>query len=184
MQVVAQLIVAITLFGSAILPASAGYNVWTSEYTFSLPELQTAIAKKFPVQLRYAEVFDVQVSHPRMTLDSAQNRVITTVDVKVSSALLLPTPLNGKVALSSRLKYDPASRAIQLDAPNVDHVDVNGLPAQYIQQLNAIGAVVAQQVLQGYPIHTFAAEDLRIANKAFEPGAITVQSDGIAVQIN
>ncbi|WP_228124557.1 DUF1439 domain-containing protein [Glaciimonas soli] len=165
-------------------PAIAGYNVWTNEYTLSRQELQSVVARQFPTQLRYAEVFDVQVSHPQLQFAPEKNRLITTVQVKISSALLLQAPLNGTVTLSNRLKYDSTTRSIRLDAPNVDQVDVYGLPAQYTQQLTAIGSLIAQQVLQNYPIHTFRTEDLRIANKSFEPGAITVQSDGIAVEVN
>lgn len=184
MRIVKRIIATITILGCIAQPAIAGYNVWTNEYTLSRQELQSVIVRQFPTQLRYAEVFDVQVSDPQLQFAPERNRLITTVQVKVSSALLLQTPLSGTVTFSNRLKYDSATRAIRLDAPNVDQVDVHGLPAQYAQQLTAIGSLIAQQVLQNYPIHTFRAEDLRVANKSFEPGAITVQSDGIAVEVN
>lgn len=163
--------------------ASAGYNVWTNEYTLPLADLQMAIQRKFPANLRYAEVFEVSVSNPRVTLNAAENRVVTLMNLKAVSNLLLPTPLTGTLALSSRLTYDPPSRAIRLKAPSVDRIDVDGMGAQYSQQLNAIGAVVAQQLLNDYPIYTFKPEQLRIGNKTFEPGTITIHSDSIVVQV-
>lgn len=170
--------------GMTVTPtASAGYNVWTNDYTLPLIDLQRAIERKFPTRLRYAEVFEVYLSNPRLTLNVAENRIITLVNLKVVSNLLLPTPLTGTLALSSRLKYDPLARAIRLDAPSVDRINVDGVGAQYSQQLNAIGAVVAQQVLNDYPIYTFKPEELRLGGKTFEPGTITMQSDSIVVQV-
>ncbi|AMO96121.1 hypothetical protein CFter6_3488 [Collimonas fungivorans] len=169
---------------AAAAGAWAGYNIWSNEYTFSQQQLQTAIESKFPQQLRYAEVFNVGLKNPHLTLNPAQNRVLTQVNVSVVSPLLLAGTLNGAITLSSGLKYDRATRAVQLDNPTVDNIDFSNVPAQYKPQLSQIGAVVAQQVLNNYPIYTFRSEELRLNGKTFEPGAITVQQDGIAVEIN
>src|SRR5947209_2657035 len=89
---------------TAATAAGSGYNVWTNEYTLPLADLQIAIQRKFPARLRYAEVFEVYASNPRLTLNAAENRVVTLVNLKVVSNLLLPVPLTGTLALSSRLK--------------------------------------------------------------------------------
>jgi len=163
--------------------AWGGYNVWSNEYTLSQQQLQTAIESKFPARLRYAEVFTVDLRHPRLALNPTENRVVTTVSVSVQSQLPL-VPLNGTIKLSSGLKYDSQARAIRLDNPTVDSIDFGELAAPYAQQLNEIGAIVAQRVLKDYPIYTFKPEQLRLNGKLFEPGAITVQADGIAVEVN
>lgn len=164
--------------------AWAGYNIWTNEYTLSQKQLQSVIETRFPQQLRYAEVFNVNLKNPRLTLNPAQNRVLTQVSVDVFSPLLLAAPLNGAITLSSGLKYDKATRAILLDNPAVDSIDFSAVPAQYKQQLSQIGMIVAEQVLKDYPVYTFTSDELRLSGKTFEPGAITVQADGIAVKIN
>ena len=164
--------------------AWAGYNVWTGDYTFSRQELQDAVDKRFPARLRYAQVLDVQLTHPRLLLDEANNRVTTQMDAQVSNTLLPAPPINGTLSLSSGLRYDPARRAVLLDNPSVERVQVAGMPAQYGEQLNAIGAVVAQQLLRDYPLYTFKPEELHVAGKDVEPGAMTVLADGIKVQVN
>ena len=164
--------------------AWAGYNVWTGDYTFSRQELQDAVDKRFPARLRYAQVLDVQLTQPRLLLDEANNRVTTQMDAQVSNTLLPAPPINGTLSLSSGLRYDPAKRAVLLDNPSVERVQVAGMPAQYGEQLNAIGAVVAQQLLRDYPLYTFKPEELHVAGKDVEPGAITVLADGIKVQVN
>ncbi len=161
----------------------AAYNVWTNEYTFPRADLQSAIATQFPRKLRYMEMFDVNLSNPRLSLNEKTNRLITTVDAQIDNKLLMNKPVTGTLSMSSALKYDAATRAVRLDAPAVEKVDIAGVPAQYAPQLNAIGNAAAEQVLKDYPVYTFKPEQLEMNGKRFEPGAITVLSDGIKVEI-
>nr|WP_157212548.1 DUF1439 domain-containing protein [Herbaspirillum sp. CF444] len=161
----------------------AAYNVWTNEYTFPRADLQSAIATQFPRKLRYMEMFDVNLSNPRLSLNEKTNRLITTVDAQIDNKLLMNKPVTGTLSMSSALKYDTATRAVRLDAPAVEKVDIAGVPAQYAPQLNAIGNAAAEQVLKDYPVYTFKPEQLEMNGKRFEPGAITVLSDGIKVEI-
>ncbi|AQV99085.1 DUF1439 domain-containing protein [Cupriavidus necator] len=175
------------LFAAACVAAGAssafaGYNLWTGEYSLTRQELQTALDKRFPATLRYAEVVSVQLSHPRLVLDEANNRVTTHVDARLTNALLPSPPVDGKLALNSGVRYDPAKRAVLLDNPTVQQVEVAGM-GQYREQLNAIGAVVAQQLLKDYPVYTFKPEELRFGGKDIEPGAITVGKDEVRVEV-
>lgn len=163
--------------------ARAAYNVWTHDYTLPLTILQRTVEQQFPKTLEYAEVFEVYLSKPLLTMNVAENRIVTLLNLKVVSPLLLAAPLNGTITLSSRLKYNAPSKAIRLNAPRVDKVDVGGIGAQYNQQLNAMGAVVAEQVLNNYPIYTFKPDELRIGQKTFEPGTITMQTDSVIVEV-
>ena len=59
--------------GMAVLAATgwlAGCSVFRSEYTFSQSQLQDALARKFPFNKRYMEVFDIQLANPQLALDS------------------------------------------------------------------------------------------------------------------
>ncbi|NOV24997.1 DUF1439 domain-containing protein [Cupriavidus necator] len=174
------LLAATCIAGSA--PALAGYNLWTGEYSLSRQELQTELDKRFPATLRYADVVSVQLSHPRLVLDEASNRITTHVDARLTNALLPAPPVDGKLALNSGVRYDPAKRAVLLDNPTVQQVEVTGM-AIYREQLNAIGAVVAQQLLKDYPVYTFKPEELRVGGKDVEPGAITVGKDEVRVEV-
>nr|WP_092139242.1 DUF1439 domain-containing protein [Cupriavidus sp. YR651] len=173
---------AVAAIGTAAL-AHAGYNVWTGEYTFTKAELQSAVDKRFPTTLRYGELVSVKLTHPRLVLDEAGNRVITQMDAALTNTVLPSPPINGTLALNSGIRYDATRRAVLLDNPTVQQVQVQGM-SQYSEQLNAIGAVVAQQLLKDYPLYTFKPDELRFNGKDVEPGAITVAPDGIRVQVN
>lgn len=174
------LLAAACIAGSA--PVLAGYNIWTGEYSLTRQELQTELDKRFPATLRYAEVVSVQLSHPRLVLDEASNRITTHVDARLTNALLPSPPVDGKLALNSGIRYDASRRAVLLDNPTVQQVEVAGM-GPYREQLNAIGAVVAQQLLKDYPIYTFKPEELRVGGKEMEPGAITVGKDEVRVEV-
>jgi hypothetical protein len=85
--------------------------------------------------------------------------------------------------LSSQLEYDPQSRSVVLRAPNVDNVSVDGDAQAYTQQINAAAAVLATQLLTNYPVYTFKPDQLQFAGVTYEPGTITVLTNGIRVQI-
>ena len=162
----------------------AGCSVFRSEYTFSQSQLQDALAKKFPFNKRYMEVFDIQLANPQLALDSARNRVLVSFDATIDNRLFFRQPLTGRFALDSALRYDPSSHSLVLQDPEVKQFDVQGLPGQFSRQLNALGGILSEQLLQNYPLYTFKPEQLRLAGTSVEPGTITVLPDGINVKIN
>jgi hypothetical protein len=162
--------------------AWAGYNVWTGEYTVPLADLQARLAARFPVKLRYAEIFTLQLTRPQLALDPAQNRTVVTADLQVASPLLTRT-LQGVLAISSGLRFDPAAAALRLYQPQTERLDVQGLPERDARGLKDVGAVVAREVLSDYPLHTFKPEELKVGLKTLELGDITVLQDGIKVQL-
>jgi hypothetical protein len=95
----------------------------------------------------------------------------------------MPQPVNGVFTLSSQLAYDAATRAVVLRQPSVDNVAVSGEAQAYTQQINAAAGLLATQLLTNYPIYTFKPEQLQFAGVNYEPGTITILTNGIRVQI-
>lgn len=162
----------------------AGCGVFRSEYTFSQSQLQTALERKFPFNKRYMEVFDIQLANPQLALDSTRNRVTVSFDATIDNRLFFRQPLTGRFALDSALRYDPPTHSLVLQDPEVKQFDVQGLPSQFSRQLNALGGILSEQLLQDYPLYTFKPEQLKLAGSSVEPGTITVLPDGINVKIN
>jgi hypothetical protein len=175
------------LLGAAVLPvpfaAMAGFNFFTSEYTASREELQAQIAKRFPVQKRYADIFTVSLRDPRLGLDARSNRAAITATLSINSPLLRPSTVEGVVSVSSGLKYDAPARAVRLDRPQAERLELQGVTGRDAERLQQIGAVVAQELLRDQPLRTFTPEELTVGRKTYEIGDITVQDDGITVQL-
>jgi hypothetical protein len=60
---------------------------------------------------------------------------------------------------------------------------MQGLSGRDAERLQQIGAVVAQELLGNQALHTFDAKDLTVGSKVYEIGDITVQQDGVKVQL-
>jgi hypothetical protein len=71
------------------------------------------MAKRFPLQQRYAEVFTVSLRDPQLGLDPANNRLGVTALLNIASPLLRPG-VEGLVSVSSALRYDAPARAVRL----------------------------------------------------------------------
>ncbi|QFZ84184.1 DUF1439 domain-containing protein [Variovorax paradoxus] len=175
------------LLGAAALPAPfaalAGFNFFTSEYTATREELQTQIAKRFPVAERYAEIFMVGLRDPQLGLDARTNRAAITATLTIASPLLAASPVQGLVSVSSALRYDVAARALRLDQPKAERLELQGVEGRDAERLQKVGAVVAQELLQGQILRSFTADELTVGRKTYEVGDITVQDNGIKVQL-
>ncbi|MBP0593059.1 DUF1439 domain-containing protein [Paraburkholderia sp. LEh10] len=162
--------------------ATSTFPFIPDHYTFSQKQVQDAVQRKFPYQRTVSQVFDVALTNPVVGLQPDTNRVSVRLDARLASPFL-QRPVNGVFTLSSQLEYDPQSRSVVLRAPNVDNVSVDGDAQAYTQQINAAAALVATQLLTNYPVYTFKPEQLQFAGVNYEPGTITVLTNGIRVQI-
>ena len=151
-------------------------------YTFSQRQVQAAVARKFPYRRTVSQLADLSLTNPVVGFAPDANRVTIRVYARVASPFL-QDPVDGVLTLSSRLEYDGAQHAVVLRSPSVDHVDVAGEARAYRQQIEAAGALAAAQWLDGYPIYTFKPDELQFAGATFEPGTITILTNGIRVQI-
>jgi hypothetical protein len=170
----------------AALPwrAWAAFNFWSSEYTATRSELQAMIAKQFPISQRYAEIFVVALSDPQLGLNAAANRAAITARVSIVSSLLRAGRVDGTIALSSALRYDAAARALRLEQPKAERLELQGVnKGGDAERLQQIGGLVAQELLQGRVLRTFTAEELSVGSKTYEIGDITVLEDGIKVEL-
>jgi hypothetical protein len=168
---------------STPLAVLAGFNFFTSEYTASREELQAQIAKRFPLEQRYAELITVGLRDPQLGLDAAANRAAITAVLSIASPLLRPATVEGVVSISSALKYDAPARALRLDQPRAERLELLGVTGRDAERLQRIGAMVAQELLRDQPLRTFTAEELTVGRKTYEIGDITVQRDGIKVEL-
>jgi hypothetical protein len=162
--------------------ASPTFPFMPSHYTFSQQQVQEAVQRKFPYQRTVSQVFNVALTNPVVGMLPDANRVQVKLDARFASPFL-QEPVDGVFTLSSELAYDAASRSVILKSPSVDNVSVSGEAQMYTQQINAAAALLATQLLTNYPIYTFKPEQLQFAGVHYEPGTITILTNGIRVQV-
>ncbi|MFM0288055.1 DUF1439 domain-containing protein [Paraburkholderia megapolitana] len=162
--------------------ASSTFPFIPSHYTFSQQQVQDAVQRKFPYQHTMSQLFDVALKNPVVGLLPDTNRISVQLDAHLASPFL-QQPVDGVFTLSSQLAYDSASHSVVLVSPHVDNVNVSGGAQAYSQQINAAAGLLATQLLTNYPIYTFKPEQLQFAGMHYEPGTITILTNGIRVQI-
>ena len=97
----------------------------------------------------------------------------------IVSPLLRPSPLGGRVAVSSGLLWDDAGLAVRLQDPRTEQLRIDGVTGSDAQSLERLSAAVVQEGLQGYPLLTLRPEELRFGLKV---RGITIVEDAIKVQ--
>lgn len=173
---------ALALSSTAHAASNSIFPFIPDHYTFSTSQVQAAVARKFPIQRTASQIFDVVLSNPVVGMAPERNRVTVHVDARLATPFM-PNPVSGAFTLSTQLAYDAPSRSVILVAPSVDDAQFTGDAAPYNQQIASVGAQLATQLLDRYPIHTFQPEELQFAGVSYEPGTITVLTNGIRVQI-
>jgi len=173
---------AATLLPAVSLPARAGFNFFESEFTATRDELQAELARRFPITRRYGELFLVSLHDPQLVLDGSANRATLALRLVISSPVLQPSSVGGQVAISSGLHWDAGGLSVRLQDPRAEELRIDGVTGNDAQNLQRIGAAVAQEALQGYPLHTFRPDELRFGLKTYQVQSINIGDDAIKVR--
>lgn len=145
-----------------------------------LSRLQASLEKRFPFNSRYLELFDIQLSSPRLALQPDGNRMLASFDASIAPGWLKRS-WQGNFALSGVLAIDPARNAVVLTDPRVETLNMHGLDDKYARQLVKIGSLLAEEVFRGMPLYTFQPEDFRYGGTTFFPTKINTYRDGLVV---
>ena len=149
----------------------------------SAAQLQQRIAERFPVDSRVLQLFDVRVGVPHLTLLPDSNRIATRLELTVSDRWL-QSPYRGVLSLSYALRFEPADQTIRLAAVRVERLQIDAVPAALQRQLDHIGIVLAEQLLDGRVLHTLRAADVAAMRaRGVAPGEITVERRGISIAL-
>lgn len=167
------------LFTTLFLTSCAGW-LGPRDVSISLAQLQDALSRKFPFNSRMLELFNVQVTNPRLSLQPNSNRIVTVLDASVAPPFTNRS-WNGSFTISGRLALDPARRAVILAEPRVENLALSGIDSVYATQINRVAAILAEQLLKDMPLYTFGADDFRYAGTSFIPSQITTNPGGLVV---
>lgn len=165
---------------STILLSSCAGLLGPREVDISVVQLQNALNRKFPFNSRFLELFNINLTNPKLALQPDTNRIVTTMDASVAPPFTNRS-WKGSFTLSGRLALDQTRRAVVLADPRMENFALNGIDNAYASQINKIGALLAEQLLKDMPLYTFGPEDFRYAGTSFVPSQITTKSTGLVV---
>jgi hypothetical protein len=164
------------------LLASCASMTGPREVDLPLHKLQAGIDRRFPLDNRMLELFDVRLSSPQLSIQPDRDRVALTINADVSPFFARNT-WGGSLALSGRLYVDPARQGIYLAEPRVDRLDIGGAELSGQRQVAKIANLVMDEVVRDMPVYSFRMEDLRYAGVQFVPTSIRTVPGGLRVTL-
>lgn len=169
---------------AALLAACAGLAGGPRVVTVSEAKLAERIAEQFPLRRRYLELFDLTLSSPRVRLLPAENRVGTRVDYALGDFWGGSRRFEGALTLSYGLRFEPSDLSVRLTDVRVEAFDVPRLSGPLAVQVQRLGALVAEHLLDDFSLHRFKPEDLQVAERrGLRPGALRVVDAGLQIEL-
>jgi hypothetical protein len=172
---------AILLLACGVL-ASCASLVGPRQIEIPLYKLQAGVDRRFPVNNRALELFDIQLSRPQLTLLAGSDRVALNMDATVAPPFMKQS-WSGSLALSGRLYVDVARGAVFMGDPHVDKFAVDGVDDARQRQLGKVANILVSKVIRDVPVYSFRMEDLRYAGVQFVPTRITTTADALVVTV-
>ncbi|HEX2604630.1 MAG TPA: DUF1439 domain-containing protein [Oxalicibacterium sp.] len=166
-------------FAILLLSACAIFN---GPRTVLVPteQLQAALDKRFPLDMRYLELFDLHATQPKLQLDAQSGRIVLTMDVVLAPPFVKRT-WKGSIALSGVVRPDDTQRALVVREPRLDAFHIDGFDPEMSRQITRYGGLFAEQLLQDVPIARY--DDVRppYAGADWVPTKIEPRDDGLMI---
>jgi hypothetical protein len=172
---------AMLLLASGLLASCAGL-IGPRQIDIPLYKMQAGLDRRFPLNNRALELFDIQLSRPQLSLQPDSDRVGLTMDANVAP-FFLKQSWSGRLALSGRLYVDASRGGVFMADPHVDQFVVDGMDEGRQRQLGKVANFMMDKVVRDVPVYSFRMEDLRYAGVQFVPTRISARPDALVVTV-
>lgn len=173
--------VAAPLLACALL-ASCASLVGPREIEVPLSKLQAGVDRRFPLNNRVLELFEIQLSRPQLALLPDSDRIALSMEAYVAPPFIQQS-WSGSMAMSGRLLIDASRGAIFMVEPHVDRFVINEIDEGRQRQLTRVADVLMEKVVREIPVYNFRMEDLRYAGVQFVPTRITTRADAVVIRV-
>ena len=147
-----------------------------------LYKLQASIERRFPLNNRVLELFEIQLTRPQLALIPETGRIALTMDASVAPPFLRKS-WTGTIAMSGGLRLDAMGSGVVMVDPRVDRVAIDGMDDLRQRQMAKVASLLVDQALRDVPVYTFRPEDLRWAGVQYVPRGIAVTRNALVVTL-
>jgi hypothetical protein len=180
-------IVALTSLIANLL-GCATLNPEPKTLSISQERLMQLISGQFPFNSKVLEVFDVVVSAPKMSLDAANNRINTSLDLNVVGngilGLLTQREYKGALDLSYGLRFEPSDNSVRMTDVKLNKLKLEGAPDLMGQTFSRLGVALAQKLLAEQVLYKVSDKDMQAAKGwGYKPGAFKVSPTGLLITL-
>lgn len=167
--------------GSAMLASCATF-MGPRQVEIPMWKLQAGLDRRFPVDNRMLELFDVNLSRPQLALLPQDNRVGLSMQAEIAP-FFLRRAYSGAVAFSGQLYVDPYRGGVFMADARVDRFDIDGVDPNTSRQLTKVANVLMDKVVRDVPVYSFRMEDLRYGGVQFVPTRIDTTANSLLVTL-
>jgi len=146
-----------------------------------LSKLQAGIDRRFPMDNRLLDLFDLRLSRPQLAILPG-DRVALTVDASVAQSFLR-NPLSGSLAFSGRLVIDQAKNGVYLVEPRMERFMISGIDESVSRQLSRAANGLLGRAVLDIPVYSFRMDELRYAGVQYVPTRIATTATGLRVSL-
>ena len=176
-----RLLTSFAAVSGAVLLSSCASMLGPREVDVPLWKLQASLDRRFPVDNRLLELFDLRLTRPQLAVHEG-DRVSLAVDASLAQSLLRE-PLAGSLVFSGRLYVDPARSGVFMAEPRIERFAIGGMDNLVQRQLTrAANGLMATLVLD-IPVYTFRMEELRYAGVQYVPTRIATTAKGLRISL-
>lgn len=153
---------------------------------FSEDQLQDHLARRFPIERRLFEQFELRLADPSLRLDAATARLSTALRLSARDQAS-GRSAQGRVTLGYALRYEPADASVRLVRPRVESFEFDALPGVEPRRAEATQRVVlalAELLLDDLVLYRVPKERLDMLRAiGFRPGKLNVTREGLEITI-
>lgn len=164
-----------------VLVSCAGL-VGPRDIDIALSKMQSGLDRRFPMNHRALELFDIELSRPLLAMQPESDRISLSFDALVAPQFLRRS-WHGSLVLSGRLYVDAQRGAVLMAEPRVDRFTVDGLDEARQRQFGKVADLLMKNVVNDVPLYHFRPEELRYAGVQFVPTRITSTARGLRVSV-
>jgi hypothetical protein len=147
----------------------------------SREQLQAALGQRFPMEQRVADVLDVRLSAPKLSLLPATGRLATELQLDITERLLQSTH-PASLALDFGLRFEPADRSVRMHSVRVQQLVFTRLAPAYQTFMNRYAPRLAERALDGQVLHQISEPDWNTLQMlGLQPGEFKVTAQGLSL---
>ncbi|MCB1608507.1 MAG: DUF1439 domain-containing protein [Xanthomonadales bacterium] len=160
-----RLLIALALL--AVIAAGGLYYYFSGKeyvFEFTQAQLQEKLSAKMPISRRYLLIFEVTLDNPRVALIESLDRVAAGLDVTLNIYVNdSPIPLGGTLDVSGSIRYDAELAAFFLSDPEIERLQVQGVPQQYSAKVTQVLTRALAEYYQSHPVYTLSRTNAKQA---------------------
>lgn len=152
-------------------------------YTVELgqAQLQRKVEAMFPIK-HEDELYKIALDKPQVVLREGSDRIGLRLDV--AGMLMQQISLNGRASMDGRLRYEPKTGEFYLDDATLAELNIEGVPPQYLGELQRVAEQAARELLNSRPIYVLGQSGESKKLMGSEIKAVSVQNGKLIIELD